>query len=207
MKRRDFLRSAALLGTAAAMPFAAQTAFAGAAHARTFKLARSASAVAGSRFAALDVAPCVACDADTLRVRIDAMHRAEGAPVLHELWLSAMFDDDLAGRIPFLAWQFVHGTPPRMSQRVSFVAGRDRMRGFELEFRLPGDAQCRRESCALTRLDAPALSPGHYVLLGPRRDGGSVDAAVLCHSGDPCVPLGPAPRDFDYLALRIEAAA
>ena len=82
-----------------------------------------------------------------------------------------------------------------------------RMRRFELDYRLAGDLQCRSETCTLTRLRMPALVPGRYVLLGPRRAAAPVDIGALRHSGDAACPLGDVERDFDYLTLRVEAIA
>lgn len=207
MRRRGFLHCAAALGALATLPLAARAAMRGSKTGPAFVLARSASGARGEAFDPLAVSCAGACTAAMLRVRIDGLHRAAGTPVLHELALSAMFDHGGVQPAPFLAWQFVHGAPSRVSQSIVFSAPRDGMRGFELEYRLAGDAQCRDEACALTRFGAPLLSPGHYVLLGPRRDGTRVDAAGLRHSGDALAPLGEAARDFDYLALRIEAIA
>jgi len=205
MRRRGFLHCAAALGALAAVPLAARASMRDAEVRPAFVLARSASAEFGAAFAPLAVACASACSAPMLRVRIDGLHRAAGSAVLHALSLSAMFDQDDQRPVPFLAWQFVHGAPSRISQRLAFSVPRDRMRGFELDYRLAGDTQCRGESCALTRFDAPLLAPGHYLLLGPRRDGARIDVGALRHSGDVLAPLGDTARDFDYLALRIEA--
>ena len=125
--------------------------------------------------------------------------------MLHELALNAMFANGAAGTTPFHAWRYVHAAAPHTSQALSFVAAHDSLRDFELEYRLAGDEMCRREACALTQSGLSMLSPGHYVLLGPRRNGMRVNTAALRHSGDAAAPLGDAVRDFDYLALRIEA--
>ena len=88
-----------------------------------------------------------------------------------------------------------------MSRRSSFVAGRATLRGFSLEYRFDGEAACRTQDCALTRLDTTLLAPGHYVLA---RAG--ADARALVHGGDVMAPLGAAPG-FDYLAFRVEPLA
>jgi hypothetical protein len=207
MQRRRFLKGATLAGAATALPLSLSLAQAAVqATEPRFLLVRAASADAGTRFEAVDRATCADCATSTVRVRMDGMHVADGASVLRTLSLSALFDAPGVPRAPFLAWHYVAGSVPRMSQRASFVAGRASMRGFELEYRVGEESTCRTEACALTRFDAPLLAPGHYVLAGPRRDGSRVDPATLAHSGDAAAPLAGA-RDFDYLAFRIEALA
>lgn len=203
MKRRDFLGSASVFGACAALPAVAATA-------RTqaeprFVLARAEAAEFGTRFVAVDRAACAACAHETLRVRFDGSHAAEGGAVLREFWLDALFDTPDAGRLPFLAWHFDGRGAGYGSQRTSFIAERATMREFAIDYRL--GAEAARESCRLTRFDAPLLQPGHYVLAGPRRDGRAVDATDLRHSGDVQAPLAHGGRDFDYLAFRIEAFA
>lgn len=204
MKRRDFLGSASVLGTLAALP--AVAAATPAATAPRFVLARADTATPGARFVAADRAECAACAQPALRVRLDASHPAEHGAVLRDFWLSALFDAPGAARSPFLAWHFDGRGAGYGSQRSSFVAERATMREFAIDYRL-GDADAVRESCRLTRFDAPLLQPGHYVLAGPRRNGSAVDAATLRHSGDTRAPLALEARDFDYLAFRIEALA
>ncbi len=206
MKRRKFLKTATIAGAAVVLPMTLVHAASLASAPSRFMLMRAASADAGAAFHALDRAACVDCDTAAVRVRMDGMHLAEAGAVLREFSLHAMFDVPHAPRAPFIAWHYVAGTPARVSQRMSFVAGRASMRGFELEYRVADDAACATESCALTRLDAPLLVPGHYVLVGPRRDGTRVDPTTFAHSGDTAAPLAM-PRDFDYLAFRIEAMA
>lgn len=206
MKRRKFLKTATIAGAAAALPMTLVHAANLAASPSRFVLMRAASADAGVAFQALDRAACVDCATATVRVRMDGMHLADHGAVLREMSLLAMFDVPHAPRAPFIAWQYVAGVPAKSSQRMSFVAGRANMRGFELEYRVAGDDACRSQSCALTRFDAPLLAPGNYVLVGPRRDGSRVEPLKLVHSGDTARPLA-ATRDFDYLAFRIEAIA
>ena len=197
MKRRSFLKSATLAGAAGSVPLAfAKIAVA---EAPKYVLLRAESCEAGAEYRALDAVACADCGAEAMRVRMDGMHLAPSSS-LRELSLSAMFDVARAPKAPFVAWHYAAGNSPRMSQRMSFIAGRASMRGFELEYRHDGDAFCRTQACALTRLEAPLLAPGHYVL---------VDAAApgaLVHSGDARAPLGTL-RGFDYLAFRIEPIA
>ena len=203
MKRRDFLGSASVVGACAALPVAAATV-------RTtaeprFVLARAEAAVSGMQFVAVDRAECSACAHEALRVRLDGSHAAEGGAVLREFWLNALFDTRDAGRLPYLAWHFDGRGTGYGSQRTSFIAERATMREFAIDYRL--DAEAARESCRLTRFDAPLLQPGHYVLAGPRRNGRAIDVTDLRHSGDVQAPLAHGGRDFDYLAFRIEAFA
>ena len=196
MKRRSFLKSATLAGAAGSVPLAFAP-FAAAAAPR-FVLLRATAATAGAAYARFEVSACEACSVDAVRVRLDGLHVAAGSR-LRALSLSALFDHPEGGSAPFLAWHYANDGAVRMSQRASFVAGRASMRGFELEYRHQGDAACRTQACALTRFEAPLLSPGHYVL---------VDAsapAALAHGGDALAPLGA--RDFDYFTFRIEPLA
>lgn len=207
MKRRKFLQGAGTLGAAVLLPAAAHAAadaFAAPAQSR-FTLLRS-SGGPGARFFPHAACSAADCGADTLRLRIDGLQRADGAPVLHELWLSALFDHPDGGTAPFLAWQFTDGPRASTGQRIAFVAPRAGMRGFALDYRLGAAAACTRETCALTSLGLPLLTPGHYALLGPRRDGGPASPHGLTHSGNLAAPLAAGvSRDFDCLAFRIEA--
>lgn len=205
MKRRDFLGSASAFGALAALPVATATAGVASASPR-FVLARADAAVPGTPFVAVDRADCAACAQPALRVRLDASYPAEHGAVLRDFWLSALFDAPGAARTPFLAWHFDGRGAGYGSQRSSFIAERATMRELAIDYRL-GHAEATRETCRLTRFDAPLLQPGHYVLAGPRRNGSAVDAAALRHSGDTHSPLAVAARDFDYLAFRIEALA
>ena len=207
MKRRDFLQSAAVIGSALAIPTVVRAGIHASSPTPLFALARSLSDDAGARFAPLGSAPRGAAAIDMLRIRIGSLHRAAGTSVLHELGVNAMFEHDGAGEVPLHAWRFVHGSPGHASPPVAFVAAAGRMRRFELDYRLAGDLQCRSETCTLTRLRMPALVPGRYVLLGPRRAAAPVDIGALRHSGDAACPLGDMERDFDYLTLRVEAIA
>ena len=205
MQRRRFLQTTSLAVATTALPLTlARAAGRGTAEPR-FLLARSAVASAGAPFADLDQDPCTECTSRAVRIRLDGMHFAQAGAVLRELTLQAMFDVPREPSRPFIAWHYAAGRPANVSQRASFVAGRASMRGFELAYRLEAGER-RQEACALTRFERPLLLPGHYILAGPRRDGSRVQASALSHSGDPAAPLASA-RDFDYLALRIEALA
>lgn len=206
MKRRHFLHTAGTLGAVTLLPAAAQAAshaLRGAEPAR-FTLLRAATGEAGARFAPHAACAAGECDQAALRIRIDGLQRAAGAPVLSELWLSALFEAADGTAAPYLAWQFCDGARPHMGQRVAFVAPRDRMRGFVLDYRLGEQAHRAQENCALTSFALPLLVPGHYVLLGPTRDGRAAFARGLRHSGNPAAPLAGAPRVFDALAFRLE---
>jgi hypothetical protein len=166
------------------------------------------SAKAGTRFVPQGIADCAHCDAATVQVSIDSFHAADGGAVLDDLALHAMFDLQDGGSAAFTAWRFHAGPVVSRTDSARFTAGRDSLRRFEIEYRVAAIAELRRETCALTRFDLPLLAPGHYVLLGPRRDGSRLPPQFLRHSGDSNAPLANLPaRDFDYLAFRIEAMA
>ena len=205
MKRRQFLSSASIAGAAALVPGAVRAA--GSVGVRRFALLRAEAGAAGAGFAAAGDA-AIACAASAVRIRIDGLHAADGAPVLQELWLNAHFTREDGGTAPFLAWQFSHGPRRHMGHRVAFVAARDRLRGFVLDYRTADQAQCVQEGCALTSFGLPLLAPGQYVLLGPQRDGRAAPTRGLRTSGDAAAPLQwHGPRDFDYVSFRIEALA
>jgi len=185
MKRRSFLKSAALAGAAAGVPLALQ-----ASPSPRYVVLRAGDGQAGTPFARIAATPCAA---QTLRVRMDGLHRSADSQ-LRELTLTAQFDTG-RGRASYIAWQHAAG---RETQRSRFLADRSAMRGFTLETRQAGEAACRTQECALTQLDAPLLSPGHYVIVPAQA------AAALVHTGEAARPLGAAP--FDYLAFRVETA-
>jgi hypothetical protein len=204
MKRRQFLRSASTAGAIAFVPAAVQAA-AGAAPISNFRLLRADTGQAGARFVDLACSGA-ACSAAQLRVRIDGLHPADGAPVLQELWLNAQFGQPDGATALFSAWQFSRGPRPHTAQRIAFVVARDRLRGFQLDYRTGRHQACVHESCAMNGFSLPLLAPGQYVLLGPRRDGRPAPTRGLRASGDASAPLQWAgPRDFDYVALRVEA--
>jgi hypothetical protein len=139
---------------------------------------------------------------------MDALHFAEGGAVLDDLFVHAMFDLSDGSSVPFIAWRHAAGPVPSRTDRARFIADRATLRRLEIEFRLADSRSRQREDCPLTRFDAPLLTPGHYVLLGPRRDGSRAEPRALLHSGDVTAPLSAlAGRDFDYLAIRVEAVA
>lgn len=202
MQRRRFLSASALLGTTSVLPLA-QT-WAAAAEGPRFRLLRAESAAPGARFVASVEAPCVACASPMLEIEIDAMHLADHGAVLEDFALHAVHQLDDGSSAAFIAWQYAAGPVASRTSSARFVAHRAGLRRFELDYRLAGSGS-RRESLALAGFELP-LSPGHYVLLGPRRDGSRVRAIDLRHSGDRAAPLRGA-RDFDYLALRMHAMA
>jgi hypothetical protein len=206
MQRRQFLMSAGAVAGLAAMPFggveAAVTRLA------RFALLRADDAVAGAPFIAQSLAPCPSCTVSVLQVSIEALHAADGGAVLDDFAIHAMFDLPDGLSVPYVAWRHAAGPVPSRTDRARFIADRATLRRLEVEYRLAGSTVPVHEECALTYPGAPLLSPGHYALLGPRRDGARVDARGFRHSGDASAPLsGLARRDFDYLALRIEAVA
>ena len=206
MQRRKFLGSAGVLAGLSAVPFA--HALAAPARDARFVLLRAADSAAGAAFVPLSVAPCVDCAVPALQVSIDALHAAPGRAVLDDIAIHAMFDLPGGGSAPFVAWRQEAGPVPSRTDRARFVAGRATLRRLEIEYRVAGGLRSMRESCSLTRGDAPLLAPGHYVLLGPRGDGSRVEPAGFAHSGDVAAPLAAVSgRDFDYLAIRIAAVA
>lgn len=147
------------------------------------------------------------CLADTLDVALDGFHPATDIPALARLELSALFDVVGAAQVPFHVWHVDARDPSRTTRRFRFRAGRSTMRGFRVDYQLAGgDAGAgERTHCAVVAHPGGLLQPGDYVLVGPRRDGRAVAVDGLAFSGDEAQPLGPAPRDFDYLALRVLA--
>ena len=205
MQRRRFLMSAGAAAGMAAVPLA--RAAAGPLRDDRFVLLRADEASAGSPLMPYALAPCPDCSASALHVSIDGLHFAAGGPVLDDLAVHAMFDLPDGSSVPFVAWRYSAGPVPSRTDRAHFVVDRATVRRFELEYRATQSAGARHETCALTRVDAPLLTPGHYVLAGPRRSGARVDPRGFVHTGDFAAPLaGPVARDFDYLALRIEPA-
>jgi hypothetical protein len=206
MRRRQFLGSASVLAGIAAVPFA--HAVSATARDARFVLMRADDANAGAIFVPHSVAPCVDCSVPVLRVSIDGLHAAEGRAVLDGLSVHAMFDLPDGSSVPFVAWQYAAGPVPSRTDHARFIAGRATLRRLEIEYRLADSGSQQRETCHLTRFDAPLLAPGQYVLLGPRGDGSRVERRRLLHSGDVTAPLSTlAGRDFDYLAIRVEAVA
>lgn len=205
MRRRQFLSSASAIAGFAAMPIAGSVA----AHQVDvrFTLLRTDDPSAGATFLPQSLAPCVLCSAPVLQVSIDGLYPADDGAVLEDIAIHAMFDLPEGGSVPFVAWRHAAGAVPSRTDRARFIANRATLRRFELEYRIAGSASRQRETCPLTRSDAPLLAPGHYLLLGPRRDGSPADPSGLVHSGDVTAPLQVrSRRNFDYLAIRIDAA-
>lgn len=206
MQRRQFLGSASVLAGMAAAPLA--HAVAACAPDPRFVLLRAQDATAGAAFVPLSLAPCVDCAAPVLQVSIDGLHAAGDRAGFDDLAINAMFDLPDGSSVPFVAWRYAAGPVPSRTDHARFIAGRETVRRLEIEYRLAADGIARREHCRLARFDAPLLAPGHYVLLGPGADGSPVQPRGFVHSGDVSAPLSlPAGRDFDYLAIRVEALA
>jgi hypothetical protein len=204
VQRREFLAAAGLAAGACGSARASATALS--ADSPRLLLLSAPSADAGTRFLPQRLADCAHCDSARVHVSIDSFHAADGGAVLDDLALHAMFDLQDGGSAAFTAWSFHAGAVESRTDSTRFTAGRDSLRRFEIEYRLAGNTESQRETCALTRFDLPLLAPGHYVLLGPRRDGSRPPPQALRHSGDSKAPLANLPaRDFDYLAFRVEA--
>lgn len=82
-----------------------------------------------------------------------------------------------------------------------FVAGRATLRRLEMEYSL-GESH-RLESLSLVGAQAGLLSPGHYLLVGPRADGSLLDTRGWTHSGNPTQPLLES-VEGDVLAFRAD---
>ena len=119
--------------------------------------------------------------------------------------LRAIFAQDDGSEAAFLAWSYGAAPGASRSDRVRFVTQGDSLRRFEVGYQLASDALECTEKCGIAGVEAGALPPGQYVLLGPRRNGQPVDTWRLAGTGDAAEPLRLRARDFDYLAFRIEA--
>lgn len=202
MKRRHFLTAAGASGALGLVSLGAPVMAAAKASAgQRFRILRL-DATTG-RFAAVDASAAPECGEQVLSLRLDALHGAEGTPVLQSFRLSALFDAPGAAQSPFHVWHFDATAPERASRGFRFLAGRATMRGFRIDYRLDGETPCSERCSAVAHALAP-LQPGHYLLVGPRRDGRDPEAASLAYSGDPLRPLADAGRDFDYLGFRVE---
>lgn len=204
MKRRQFLLNSSAVAVSASLPFAAR---AGAASTSRWSLARLAPDL---RFHAVDACTAETCAEGVLRVRLDALLPAPLGPVVSEFRLRALFDVAGSARTPYQAWHYRAGNVLGNSKGCSFVAARECMRTFELDYRMADTAapEVCREQCSLTSQALPLLMPGQYVLAGPRADGRVADLQRFTFSGDPLQPLQAcdgADRGFDYLAFRIES--
>lgn len=201
MERRGFIQSASLMAGTSLLSFAGPVLAA-----RTqsrWQLLWTPSADTGARWRPVHQACAPSCSEAELSVTIDGLHPAQGGAVVTELSLHAMFDLAEGQSARFTAWQ-MGGSGPLRTQTSSarFVAGRATLRRLELEYVLAEST--RTESCALTGAIDGLLSPGHYLLVGPRMDGSAAAAGRWVHSGDPLRPLGR-PVDVDVLGFRVEA--
>ncbi|MFN7784303.1 MAG: hypothetical protein ACK5PG_16400 [Lysobacterales bacterium] len=145
------------------------------------------------------------CADEALAVTLDALHPADGGAVIRDFGLHAVFDlaDGTSAR--FIAWQVGgSGFLRTESAGTRFMAGRASLRRLEVEYLWDGID--RTEALGLAGADTALLSPGHYLLVGPRADGAPADIRGWTHSGDASRPLGGA-VDVDVLAFRVESPA
>jgi len=206
MKRRHFLTRSIAAGAGTLL-----TAHAGwasaipSAPAPAFQMLRRRGEDGG--YVPLSACTADTCLADTLDVALDGFHPATDAPALARLAVSALFDVVGAAQVPYHVWHVDAGDPSRTTRRFRFRAGRSTMRGFRVDYQLAGSTAGagERAHCAVVAHPGGLLQPGDYVLISPRRDGQPVAPGHLAFSGDAAQPLGPGPRDFDYLALRVLA--
>jgi hypothetical protein len=204
MQRRDFLHAASLAVASSTIP--AGVAFAasiGAASDPRLQLLRAEAGVAGAPFL-----PPVALRADSAArstVHIDRLHAVDGAPVIARFELRAIFAQADGSEATFLAWNYGAAPGASRSDRVRFVTQGNALRRFEVGYQLTSETLACNEKCSVSGVEAGALQPGQYVLLGPRRNGLPVDAWRLVGTGDASEPLRLRTRDFDYLAFRVEA--
>lgn len=205
MQRRQFLKSA---GAAAGFATVLQSqALAGFVESPRMAFFRATGNEAGSAFVPILQAACEACKDESLQVFIDGLQSAEGGTVLEGLSMRVMFDLPDGTSVGFEAWRYDAGPVPSQTDSARFIAGRSTVRRLELDVRVRGAHGEALECCSLTPGDTGLLSPGQYVLLGPRRDGSIVGHAGLVYSGNPRAPLDMPGRDFDYLPVRVEALA
>jgi hypothetical protein len=108
---------------------------------------------------------------------------------------------------PFSAWCHDLAALGSRSGPVRFFAESSALQQLEVEYRLVDEGIACREHCQIAHSVLRQLVPGHYLLIGPRRDGSRVDVRGLVHSGDVSAPLAGEARDFDYLSMRIQAVA
>ncbi len=207
MHRRNFLHAASLAVASSTLPGAVSAAFAAQAGSVTdprLQLLRADAGVAGAPF--LQPLTYRGGQAGRAMVHIDKLHAADGGAVLARLELHAIFAQADGSEAPFLAWQHGAAAGASRSDRVRFSAPGNALRRFEVGYQLAGDPAACTSKCVLAGVDAGALQPGQYVLLGPRRDGRPVDTWGLSFTGDAEQPLRSRGRDYDYLALRVVAA-
>lgn len=204
MQRRDFLHAASLAVASSTIPagvtFAASL---GAAADSRLQLLRADAGVAGAPF--LPPFPWRADSAARSMVHIDRLHAVDGAPVMARFELRAIFAQADGSEAAFLAWNYGAAPGASRSDRVRFVTQGNALRRFEVGYQLASETLACTEKCGVSGVEAGALQPGQYVLLGPRRNGQPVDTWRLVGTGDAAEPLRLRNRDFDYLAFRIEA--
>lgn len=145
------------------------------------------------------------CADEALVITLDALHPASGGGVIRDFGLHALFDLQDGTSARFTAWQMGGRGPMRTeSMGTRFIAGRASLRRLELEYQL--DGVDRTEALALVGGQSGLLSPGHYLLVGPRADGALANTRGWTHSGDPSRPLSAA-VGVDVLAFRVESPA
>lgn len=206
MKRRHFLIQTAAFAAAGSLPLLGMAKTVAIGAAPRFTLAQLD--LASEAFDVARACRASACTADSLMLHLDAFVPAP-TPVLQALRVQALFDVKGSAQTPYFAWDYAAGSAGN-SRGVSFVVGRECMRQFALDYHIRGDRRTSRALVPLTSADVPLLHPGHYVLAGPRADGGAADLDGLRYSGDPQRPLPDRARagfDFDYLAFRIASIA
>lgn len=205
MQRRQFLKSA---GAAAGFTTISHPrALAGIVESPRMVFLRATGNDAGSAFVPILQAVCDGCAGSPLQVFIGGLQSADGGTVLEALSVRAMFDLPDGTSVPFEAWRYAAGPVSSQTDSARFIAGRSTVRRVELDVRVRGAQGEARECCSLTPGDTGLLSPGQYVLLGPRRDGSAAGHADLAYSGNPHAPIDLPGRDFDYLPIRVEALA
>lgn len=145
------------------------------------------------------------CADEALVITLDALHPASGGGVIRDFGLHAVFDLQDGTSARFTAWQMGGRGPMRTeSTGTRFIAGRASLRRLELEYQL--DGVDRTEALGLVGGQSGLLSPGHYLLVGPRADGALANTRGWTHSGDPSRPLSAA-VGVDVLAFRVESPA
>lgn len=205
MQRRHLLQSAGLMATSAALPLG--DAVAAALAPNRFMLLRAESAHAGAPFRRHTAAAGRSRPGDRYEIRIHPLRPADGGPVFERLTIDALFTLDDGGTAPFSAWDFSASMPTLSSGTARFFADSSALTRLTLRYRLAAAALDCREDCEIAGAAFGALAAGDYVLVGPRRGGGTVAPGALVHSGVAAAPLAPAPRDFDHVAIQIARAA
>lgn len=138
-------------------------------------------------------------------VTVDALHPASGGGVIRDFGLHAIFDLENGKSARFTAWQVGgSGHVRTQSAGTRFIAGRATLRRLEVDYHLAGVD--RTEALPLVGTQSALLSPGHYLLVGPRADGTPANTRGWTHSGEVASPLSAA-VDVDVLAFRVESPA